>query len=124
MKKIVFTLTVFALNVFSLSAHAAADEYIACKTETTKMVPHGGCIAVYHQEGKVCSDKAGTICSTTNLKDLCIATGKKYNKKFAYYASGLGRFNTSAACIDQCRRDYGGKMKNFGGECYDLVGEK
>lgn len=112
-------ISIILITALPLTTTRAEGVYLVCKAPSTGMAGKGGCINAYNPTPeKVCS---GKICSTSSLEDLCIKVGDQIGIPFNRFSSGLGTFKSEAACLQQCEKEYGGKFKQFGGECYGVV---
>jgi len=123
MKKIKILAVIFIVSLPFTVVHAEGI-FIVCKAPSTGMTGKGGCINAYNPTpDKVCSGKDGKICSTLSLEDLCYKVGEETGKNYNRYSSGLGTFKTRDACMDACKKEYGGKFEKFGGKCFKKVHE-
>ena len=115
-------LSIILITGLSITNVHADGVYLICKAPSTGMAGKGGCIKAYYPTPKkVCSGKDGKTCSTSSLEDLCIKVGKKAGIPFNSFSSGVGTFKNEKDCLKKCEKEYGGKFKQFGGECFGMV---
>lgn len=112
--------------IFSLAMSVSyAETYLVCKAPKTGMAGKGGCIHAYNPSPEqVCSGEGDKkVCSTASLEDLCIKVGEKRGVTLNGFSSGLGTFDNANSCLKACNKNYGGKFKKFGGDCFGMISE-